>query len=192
MIFAVSRAVVSAFVLFAAGLAASAQEFPTRPITIILPYPPGASTEQVARMLQPIMQERLKQPIVIENKPGGNGSIGTLAVARAAPDGYTILLTTNALMTIVPNVQTMPFDPLKDFAPLTTAIRGILGIAINPKVPANNVAEFIAYVKTNPKAVSLRHRRDRQPAAHGRPAAEPRGRHRSHSCAVQGRRAGRE
>lgn len=153
MIFAASRAVVSALVLFAAGLAASAQDFPTRPITIVLPYPPGASTEQVARMVQPIMQERLKQPIVIENKPGGNGSIGTLAVARAAPDGYTILLTTNALMTIVPNVQTMPFDPLKDFAPLTTAIRGILGIAINPKIPANNVAEFIAYVKANPKTV---------------------------------------
>ena len=137
MVSAALRAIASAVVMFAAPLAASAQDFPTRPITILLPYPPGASTEQVARMVQPIMQERLKQPIVIENKPGGNGSIGTLAVARAAPDGYTILLTTNALMTIVPNVQTMPFDPLKDFAPLTTAIRGILGIAINPKLPAS-------------------------------------------------------
>jgi tripartite-type tricarboxylate transporter receptor subunit TctC len=140
-------------ILFAAAIPAQAQEFPTRPITIILPYPPGASTEQVARMVQPVMQERLKQPIVIENKPGGNGSIGTLAVARAAPDGYTILLTTNALMTIVPNVQTMPFDPLKDFEPLTTAIRGILGIAVNPNVPAKDVAEFIAYAKANPKKV---------------------------------------
>ena len=84
-------------------------------------------------MVQPVMQERLKQPVVIENKPGGNGTIGTLQVARAEPDGYTILLTTNALMTIVPNVQTMPFDPIKDFAPLTTAIRGILGLAVNPR-----------------------------------------------------------
>jgi tripartite-type tricarboxylate transporter receptor subunit TctC len=140
-------------VLFAVALPAQAQDFPSRPITIILPYPPGASTEQVARMVQPIMQERLKQPVVIENRPGGNGAIGTQQVARAEPDGYTILLTTNALMTIVPNIQTMPFDPIKDFAPLTTAIRGILGLAVHPSVPAKNVAEFIAYVKKNPKKV---------------------------------------
>ncbi len=149
----ISRAALAALGLIAATFAASAQDFPNRPITIVLPYPPGASTEQVARMVQPILQERLKQPVVIENKPGGNGSIGTLAVSRAAPDGYTLLLTTNALMTIVPNVQTMPFDPIKDFAPLTTAIRGILGIAVNPNVPAKNVAEFIAYAKANPKKV---------------------------------------
>lgn len=153
MIIAAPRAMLAAVVLAAASFAASAQDFPTRPITIVLPYPPGASTEQVARMIQPVMQERLKQPVVIENKPGGNGSIGTMAVKNATPDGYTILLTTNALMTIVPNVQTMPFDPLKDFVPLTTAIRGILGIAINPKLPAKTVAEFIAYAKANPKKV---------------------------------------
>ncbi len=153
MISAASRAALCVLALVAATIAAPAQDFPTRPITIVLPYPPGASTEQVARMIQPIMQERLKQPVVIENKPGGNGSIGTLAVARTAPDGYTILLTTNALMTIVPNVQTMPFDPLKDFVPLTTAIRGILGIAVNPNVPAKNIAEFISYAKANPKKV---------------------------------------
>jgi len=153
MIVAAPRAMLAAVVLAAASFAASAQDFPTRPITIVLPYPPGASTEQVARMIQPVMQERLKQPVVIENKPGGNGSIGTMAVKNATPDGYTILLTTNALMTIVPNVQTMPFDPLKDFVPLTTAIRGILGIAINPKLPAKTVAEFIAYAKANPKKV---------------------------------------
>lgn len=153
MIVAASRAMLAALALSAAACAASAQEFPTRAITIVLPYPPGASTEQVARMIQPVMQERLKQPVVIENKPGGNGSIGTVAVKAAAPDGYTILLTTNALMTIVPHVQSMPFDPLKDFVPLTTAIRGILGIAVNPKVPAKNIAEFIAYSKANPKKV---------------------------------------
>jgi tripartite-type tricarboxylate transporter receptor subunit TctC len=147
------RAVVSAIALFAVTFGAAAQDFPNRAITIVLPYPPGASTEQVARMVQPIMQERLKQPVVIENKPGGNGTIGTLAVARSAPDGYTILLTTNALMTIVPNVQTVQFDPIKDFEPLTTAIRGILGIAVNPNVPAKNIAEFIAYTKANPKKV---------------------------------------
>jgi tripartite-type tricarboxylate transporter receptor subunit TctC len=147
------RAMLCALAVFAAGSTAAAQDFPNRPITIVLPYPPGASTEQVARMVQPILQERLKQPIVIENKPGGNGVIGTLAVSRAAPDGYTILLTTNALMTIVPHVQQVPFDPLKDLLPVTTAIRGILGIAVNPNVPAKTVKEFIAYAKANPKKV---------------------------------------
>jgi tripartite-type tricarboxylate transporter receptor subunit TctC len=150
-----SRAWLSlAFVIGIAFAApARAQDFPSRPITIVLPYPPGASTEQVARLVQPMMQERLKQPVVIENRPGGNGAIGTQQVARSEPDGYTILLTTNALMTIVPNIQTMPFDPIKDFAPLTTAIRGILGLAVHPSVPAKNIAEFIDYVKKNPKKV---------------------------------------
>ncbi len=101
-----------------------------------MPYPPGASTEQVARLVQPILQERLKQPVIVENRPGGNGSVGTMAVARSDPDGHTIVLTTNALMTINPNLQQMPFDPIKDFAPLTTAVRGILGLAVHPSVPA--------------------------------------------------------
>jgi tripartite-type tricarboxylate transporter receptor subunit TctC len=148
-----TRFAVAVFAGLAFAFPSQAQDFPTRPITIVLPYPPGASTEQVARMVQPIMQERLKQPVVIENRPGGNGAIGTQQVARAEPDGYTILLTTNALMTIVPNVQAMPFDPIKDFAPLTTAIRGILGLAVHPSVPAKNIAEFIEFAKQNPKKV---------------------------------------
>jgi len=132
---------------------AQAQDFPTRPITIVIPYPPGASTEQVARLVQPVMQERLKQPVVIENRPGGNGSIGMQLVARSAPDGYTIVLTTNALMTITPHIQAMPFDPIKDFAPLTTAVRGILGLAVHPSVPAQSMAELIAYAKKHPRQV---------------------------------------
>ena len=134
--------------------AAPAQDFPNRPITIVVPYPPGASTEQVARLVQPILQERLKQQVIVENRPGGNGSVGTMAVARSDPDGHTIVLTTNALMTINPNLQQMPFDPIKDFAPLTTAVRGILGLAVHPSVPAKSIAEFIDYVKKNPKKVN--------------------------------------
>ena len=148
------RAVVAACLalLGATGLA-HAQDFPSRPITIVIPYPPGASTEQVARLVQPILQERLKQPVIVENRPGGNGSIGTMAVVRSDPDGHTIVLTTNALMTINPNLQQMPFDPIKDFEPLTTAVRGILGLAVHPSVPAKSIAEFIDYVKRNPKKV---------------------------------------
>ena len=132
---------------------AQAQDFPSRPITMVLPYPPGASTEQVARMIQPILQERLKQPVVVENRPGGNGTIGTQQVTRSEPDGHTILLSTNALMTIVPNIQAAPFDPIKDLAPITTAVRGILSLSVHPSVPAKNMVEFIAYAKANPGKV---------------------------------------
>jgi len=133
---------------------AEAQTFPTRPITIIVPYPPGASTDQVARLVQPILAKRLKQPVVVESRPGGNGGIGTQQVARAEPDGHTILLTTNALMTINPNIQTVPFDPIKDFAPITSAVKGILGLAVHPSVPARSMSELIAYVKANPQKVA--------------------------------------
>lgn len=147
-------AMLACFVLLGTIGLASAQEFPNRPITIVIPYPPGASTEQVARLVQPIMQERLKQPVIVENRPGGNGSIGSLAVSRAAPDGHTILLTTNALMTVNPNLQHVPFDPIKDFAPVTNAVRGVLGLAVHPSVPAKTMAEFIEYVKKNPKKIN--------------------------------------
>ena len=140
--------------LLALSGTAIAEEFPSRPITMIVPYPPGASTDQVARLVQPILHERLKQPVIIESRPGGNGSIGTQQVARAEPDGHTILLTTNALMTVNPNVQSVPFDPIKDFAPLTTAVKGILGVAVHPSVPARTMEEFIAYVRANPKKVT--------------------------------------
>ena len=146
-------ALLACLVMFGAIGGAPAQDFPNRPITIVIPYPPGASTEQVARLVQPILQERLKHPVIVENRPGGNGSVGTMAVARSEPDGHTIVLTTNALMTINPNIQQMPFDPIKDFAPLTTAVRGILGLAVHPSVPAKSIAEFIDYVKKNPKKI---------------------------------------
>jgi tripartite-type tricarboxylate transporter receptor subunit TctC len=133
---------------------APAEDFPARPITIVVPYPPGASTDQVARLVQPVLQERLRQPVIVESRPGGNGGIGTQQVARAEPDGHTILLTTNALMTVNPNVQAVPFDPIKDFAPLTTAVKGILGVAVHPSVPAKTMAEFIAYMKANPRKVT--------------------------------------
>jgi tripartite-type tricarboxylate transporter receptor subunit TctC len=149
-----ARAWLSFCLLLLSLCIAHADEFPSRPITIVVPYPPGASTDQVARLVQPILQERLKQSIVVESRPGGNGSIGTQQVARAEPDGHTILLTTNALMTINPTIQQVPFDPVKDFAPLTTAVKGILGLAVHPSVPANSMAEFIAYVKANPKTVT--------------------------------------
>lgn len=100
------------------------------------------------------MFERLKHTIVIENRPGGNGTVGSLAVSRSEPDGHTILLTTNALMTINPIMESVPYDPVKDFAPLTTAVEGILALAVHPLVPAKTVGEFIDFVKKSPKPIS--------------------------------------
>lgn len=136
--------------LFVSG--AEAQDYPNRPITIVTPYAGGASTDQVARILLPKLQASLGQPVIVENKGGGSGNIGTAHVAKAAPDGYTILLTTNAIMAINPNIfKSLPFDPEKDFVPLTTAVRAILAVAANPSIPVNSLAELITYAKAQAK-----------------------------------------
>lgn len=138
----------SAAIVMLVVSAATAQDYPTRPITLVLPYPPGASTDQLARMLQPKLEASLGQPIVVENRGGGGGNIGTTFVARAAPDGYTILLATNAIMTITPHlIKSLSFDPVRDFAPIATGVRGILGFAVHRSVPANSMAEFITFAK---------------------------------------------
>jgi tripartite-type tricarboxylate transporter receptor subunit TctC len=132
--------------------AAAAETFPSRPITIVIPYPPGASTDQVARLVQPKLQDSLGQTVVLEHRGGGSGNIGNAAVAKAAPDGHTILLSTNAIMTINPHIfRKLPFDPLRDFAPLTTAVRAVLAIAVHPSVPVRSVADLIGHAKAHPR-----------------------------------------
>lgn len=133
-----------------------AAAWPTRPITIILPYPPGASTDMVARLIQPKLEAALGQSVVIENRGGGAGYTGTLAVARAEPDGYTILLTANALMTLNSYlVKSMPFDPVKDFVPIGTAVNAILGIAVYPPLGINTVPQLIDYARQHPQQVAF-------------------------------------
>ena len=101
-------------------VAAQSATFPTRPIEIIVPYPPGASVDLTARLVQTGIGNRLDQPILVENKPGAGGNIGSAYVAKSAPDGHRILLTTNAVKTISPHVYAnMGFDPLTDLAPIT-------------------------------------------------------------------------
>ena len=134
----------------AATSAAMAQSYPTRPITLVAPFPPGASVDGMARITRDSLSEILGQTIVIENRTGAGGTMGANSVANAAPDGYTLLLTVNAPITMNSFMQkSYPFDPKAAFAPVTLAAETSLLLAVHPSVPANNVAELVAYAKSS-------------------------------------------
>ena len=138
--------------LAAVGLAgaAAAQTFPSRPIRLIVTFPPGGSTDTMARALQPSLERSLGQPIVIENRPGAGGAIGVEAVVKAAPDGYTMLITANTLVMTVSLYRNVPYDPIRDLAPVEKMATGTMAITLNPAVPARSLKEFVAYAKANP------------------------------------------
>jgi tripartite-type tricarboxylate transporter receptor subunit TctC len=142
-----------------AGAAASAllpgvvraQAFPNRPITIVVPYPPGASTDQVARLVQQRMTTDVGVPVIVDNRGGANGNVGAAYVAKSPPDGYRILLATQPIVTINPYVyKSVGFDPNKELTPLTCAVNGVVSVAVHPSLPVNNIAELIAYGKARP------------------------------------------
>jgi tripartite-type tricarboxylate transporter receptor subunit TctC len=143
------RAVI-ACVLLCFGVTAWGQAYPSRPIRIIVPYGVGGSADVYARFLGAKLQERLGQPVVIENRPGGGSIVGTDAVAKSEPDGYTLLMMSNTHTvneTLVPN---KPFDLMRDFAPITGVSYSDLMMVVHPSVPANTVKEFIALAKSRP------------------------------------------
>jgi len=128
-----------------------ADEYPSKPIRIIVPAAAAGPTEITTRLLAVELTKSLKQPIVVEAKPGGGGNLGMNAVAKAAPDGYTIGIATIGTHAINQTLyKTMPFDPANDFAPITLLVQYPLIFVVNPSVPAKNVKEFIAYAKDNP------------------------------------------
>ena len=131
-------------------LAVLAQAYPTRPITIVVPFPPGGATDILARILGQKVSEILRQPILVDNRAGATGAIGLTHVAKAAPDGYTLVLATASSLGTNPAVTKVPFDPVKDFTPIGLLAAEPMGLAVNPSVPANNVQELIAYAKTKP------------------------------------------
>jgi tripartite-type tricarboxylate transporter receptor subunit TctC len=132
-----------------------AQSYPQRPITLIVPWAPGGSTDILARIVAEHLRQALGQPVVIENRTGASGNIGTLAVARAAPDGHTILFNTMSVHTMNHALfAAMPFDGVKDFSPISLLAYVTNTMVVHPSVPANTVAEFIAYAKANPGKVA--------------------------------------
>ena len=134
---------------------AGAQTWPTKPIRLIVPFPPGPALDLVARLVGNKMNEALGQPVVIENRSGANGAVGSEFVARAAPDGYTVLAgTAGTHVTSVFLVKTLPYDPVKDFTPITAAVEPVTCLTVHVSVPATSVKELIDYAKRNPGKLS--------------------------------------
>jgi tripartite-type tricarboxylate transporter receptor subunit TctC len=135
--------------------AAMAQPYPSKPIKLVVPYPPGASTDAVGRMVGQKVSEDLGQPVIVDNKGGASGNIGSDFVAKSAADGYTFLLGTDATHTANAWLfKGFPFDPVKDVTPLTMAAKNIIVLVAHPSFPPNTVAELIDYAKKNPGKVS--------------------------------------
>jgi tripartite-type tricarboxylate transporter receptor subunit TctC len=132
----------------AAGPAA-AQDWPSRPVHIVVPYTPGTGADILSRVLGPKLSERWKTPVVVDNKPGATGNIGAEQVAKSEPDGYTFLVTATSFTTN-PALKPAPFDPVKDFSPVVLIATGELGLYVNPQVPAKSAKEFVELVKKQP------------------------------------------
>jgi tripartite-type tricarboxylate transporter receptor subunit TctC len=136
-------------------VAAQAQNFPNKPVKVIVTFPPGGTPDIYGRVLSQELSNLWKQPVVVENKTGASGTIGTDFVAKAAPDGYTLLFAADASITIAPLLYAKsPYDPVKDLAPIVNAAAGPFVIMANPSFPANNVKELIALAKAQPGKIS--------------------------------------
>jgi tripartite-type tricarboxylate transporter receptor subunit TctC len=152
--FVFSRVLIAAAAMALPAIAL-AQAFPARPIHLVVPYPAGGTADVMARVLQPKLGAALGQPIVVDNRAGGNTIIGADAVARSAPDGYTLMLTTAATNTLVQfTTRRLPYDPIKDFTPIAAAGRSRGYIVVHPSLPVNNFKELIEYAKRNPGKLS--------------------------------------
>ena len=131
--------------------AAFAQAWPSKPLHIIVPYPPGGSSDIIARAISKPLQEALKQPVIVENKPGANGNTGTDFVAKSAPDGYTMVLCDVGALAITASVYSkLPFDPSKDLRGVTMLAYSPHLLVVHPSVPASNLAELVALSKKQP------------------------------------------
>jgi tripartite-type tricarboxylate transporter receptor subunit TctC len=153
--------VLVAIVAIAVGLvasinSASAQNYPTRAITLVIPFAPGGSTSIVGRGIADKMSELLGEKVVVDNRPGAGGTVGTRAVAKSEPDGYTLVLGYTGTLAIGPSLyKSVGYDPRKDFAPIGLIGNAPNSLVVNPSFPAKTVAELIAYAKANPGKVNF-------------------------------------
>ncbi len=139
-----------------AGAAAQAQGYPNRPLTFVVPFGPGSGSDLIARIVGQRLGTALGQSVIVENKPGANGAIAAVQVARSAPDGTTIFLASNTPMSAAPSLnKTIAYDPIKDFTPLCRIGSFTQLLLVHPSIPANTVAELIAYARANPGKLSF-------------------------------------
>lgn len=144
------RLLFAAFGLCVSGALQAAEIYPARPMRLVAPYSPGGNTDVPARLIAQRLTQTWGQQVVVDNRPGGNTLIGTELVARAAPDGYTIMLTTRTF-TISPSLyRKLPYDALRDFTPITLAVALPNVLVVHPSVPARSLKEFIDLAKANP------------------------------------------
>ncbi|HYX02111.1 MAG TPA: tripartite tricarboxylate transporter substrate binding protein [Reyranella sp.] len=148
------RSLVAALVCAGWAAPALANDWPTRQIKIVIPYPPGGPTDISTRIVMDKAGQILGQPMLFDNKAGASGMIGAEYAKGQAPDGHTFLATTVAMLAITRHLQPIPFDPEKDFLTVARMSTSWAALAINPSVPANTMAEFVAYVKANPGKVN--------------------------------------
>ena len=143
----VKRLFAASLLSLAAG-GAMAQVYPTKPVTVIVPWPAGGPSDIAARPVAKGLSDNLGKPFVVDNRGGASGNIGTALVAKAPPDGYMLLITSSAPIVINPNLfKSMPYDAQKDLAPITNVLRVPLVLAVHPSVPAKNLKELLAYLK---------------------------------------------
>jgi tripartite-type tricarboxylate transporter receptor subunit TctC len=143
-------AALPALALMIAPATARAADWPTRSVTVVVPYAAGGNTDMMARLAGKRLAERLGQPFVIENRPGGSGSIGAVQVARAAPDGYTLMFGASTQIINMPMLQKVNYDPDKDFVPVSIFGAGPYLLGIKSSLPVKTLSEFVAYTKANP------------------------------------------
>ena len=150
------RGLVAAVAALWLGVAAAQQNYPTKPIRFIVTFPPGGSADLIARALVPVLGDRLRQQVLVENRPGAGGNIGMELVARAAPDGYTMGLgAAGALAANVSLYPKMPYDPVKDFAPVSNVAFVPFLLIANPSLAANNLQELVALASARPGQLML-------------------------------------
>lgn len=149
------RSLTTLFAVVTLAPAAALAAYPEQPIRLIIPYPPGASTDAMGRLLAEHMSGTLGQHVIVENRAGASGTIGSAMVAKAAPDGYTIVMGTDGSHATAHHLMKQPpYDPIKDFTPLTLAVKNILVLVANPKFEPNNIKELVEYAKNSPNQLA--------------------------------------
>jgi tripartite-type tricarboxylate transporter receptor subunit TctC len=135
---------------------ANAQSYPSKPIRIIIPFPPGNTTDIMSRLIAPRMSERLGQQVIVENRPGASGMLGLDYVVKSPADGYTIACVQGGNMVVLPHTsKNIPYDPLRDFVPIAVSTTNYLSIVANPNVPFKTIGEMVGYAKANPGKLTV-------------------------------------